>query len=177
MKALKHSLISIFLISSLLLTACGQIQDAPLQDVNVELSNEAKTEVSAQVQSLEEELAKQKAENDIDFLKVVELARAYESLGQITKTAQIYEDFLAERSNSTILNNLGVLYEEHGQYTKAIAQYQRLVDEYDEPDYLNKIARVYAQAKNARKAKEAYEAWKKATGSQDALTEQILEAL
>jgi len=101
--------------------------------IEIDLTPEEIKEVKDEITMLKEEIANfvPSDEGLIAWQAIIELARAYEELGELGKAIEVYEDVLNQgHKTKAILNNLGRLYEQTEQYGMAITMYERIHKEY-----------------------------------------------
>lgn len=182
MKKLFSLIITLVVMAGFTLTACQTTDPAQpqptIQNDPIDLSAEEQEALQKQLQDLENLIAEQKQNNEVNHLKVIDLARTHEALGQFDEAIGVYEDYLAESETveTVMISNLAVLYKVAENYQGSINQYQRLVDEFGEVQHLNEVARLYVLLGDVEKAEQMYEQWKEKTGIEgDQLTEQIIQ--
>ena len=124
---MKITKLTIIVTAVMLLAACSSYK------VEVDLTTEEIQKVKAEITSLKEEIRDFVTEDEgaIAWQAIIDLALAYQELGELGKAIRVYEDQINQgHKTKAILNNLGRLYEKTEQYGMAIAMYQRINDEY-----------------------------------------------
>ena len=172
MKTVK--IISLFLISLFLLTACQS-----KWKLDVELTPEERQATLNDIEELKLTIQNYDGEEGtIPHLDIISLARDYEKLGDLKKVEQLYLSYLNQGyKTKNIIHNLGRLYEKVGDYEKAILQYQRLVDEYHDDDYFYDITWAYIRAKNRLMAEKTFNLWQNFKHKTDLQTQEALKKL
>ena len=144
----------LLITATLFLSACGKT-------VEVDLTTDEIKSVKSEISQLKDYISSYKSKNgEIPNLKIVELARAYEDIGEIGKAIRVYKDVLDDGFKTrAIINNLGKLYEKSEEYDKAIEMYQLMIDEYFEMRYLRDIVWAHIYAGNRKEAEKYFNAW------------------
>ncbi len=171
MKIIKFFVIA---FSVLLMLGCSKYK------VEVDLPQDQIGEIEARIDSLKEEIKAYVPEdgNSIAWQSIIDLARAYEELGDLGKAIEVYEDVLVDGNKTkAILNNLGKLYEKTEQYDKAVAMYSRINDEYFDHDYLYNITWAYIRAGDRKMAENYFNAWQLEFQKTDTQTQQAIKKL
>jgi len=166
--------ILILVIAVSLLTACKS------WSVQVDLTPEETQATHAEIQQLKDEIKNfvPPAEGEIAWVQYIDLARAYEKLGDLKSAIKTYKDVLDDGyKTQSIIHNIGRLYEQVGEYDLAIEQYQRLVDEYMERNYLYDITWAYIRAKNRKEAEKYFNSWQLEFRRTDEQTQQAIKDL
>ena len=161
-------------IAIILLAACNPYK------IDVDLTSEETESIKSKITSLKEEIVNFVHEDEgvIAWQAIIDLALAYEELGDLGKAIQIYEDVLNDgHKTKAILNNLGRLYEKTEQYDLAIVMYQRINDEYFDHDYLYDITWAYIRAGDRKKAEKYFNAWQLEFQKTDTQTQQAIKKL
>jgi len=155
---MKHTRLALIGIAVMVLTGCS----LKSFKVAVDLAPEKIKEIKTDIQTLQNEIDNfvPSAEAAIPWQAIIDMARAYEELGELGKAVKVYEDVLAEgKASKSILNNLGRLYEQTGQYDNAVTIYQRISDEYFDHAYLYDITWAYIRAGDRKNAEKYFNAW------------------
>lgn len=174
---MKYTKLAFIGIVLLILAGCG----FGSYKVDVDLTPEQIQEIQANIKTLEQEIDDFVPGDEgglIAWQAIIDLARAYEELGELGKAIRVYEDVLAEgHVTKAILNNLGHLYEKTEQYDKAIAMYQRINDEYFDHDYLYDITWAYIRAGDRKNAEKYFNAWQLEFSKTDEQTQQAIKKM
>jgi tetratricopeptide (TPR) repeat protein len=149
--------------------------------VDVDLTPEKADEIQTEIESLKQAI-KDYVPNETDGLiawrEIIELAKAYENLGELGEAIKVYEDVLADGyKTKSVLNNLGRLYEKTEQYDKAIAVYQQINDEYIDHGYLYDITWAYIRAGDRKNAEKYFNAWQLEFKKTDEQVQQAIKKL
>lgn len=170
----KFTTLLIIIFTALSLTACQS-----KWKIDTKLTPEAKAKIENEITGIKLILDKQVRKDGMgESMAYVNLARAYEKLGNLKKVEKIYKDAIATGINASALhNNLGRLYERVGEYDNAVKQYTILINKFQEKVYLYDITWAYIRAKNFKKAEDYYELWKTTTLKSDISTEKELKKL
>jgi tetratricopeptide (TPR) repeat protein len=148
--------------------------------IEIDLSPEEIKEVKDEITVLKEEIANFVPSDDstIAWQEIIELARAYEELGELGKAIDVYVDVLNDgHKTKAILNNLGRLYEQTEQYGMAITMYERIHKEYLDQDYLYDITWAYIRAGDRKSAEKYFNAWQLEFNRTDEQTQQAIKKL
>ena len=166
-------LISLFLLAFALLSACQP------RSFNPNLSPEEAKAIGQDIAELKEALKTEKnPDGSPSHLRLIEMARDYEKLGDINSAIKLYEDYLNDGwRTKAVRNNLGRLYEHQEKYDLAVKQYQTIVDEYNDQEYLYDITWAYIRAENRTEAEKAFNAWQLAFKKTDLQTQQAIQKL
>ncbi|QQR83548.1 tetratricopeptide repeat protein [Candidatus Peregrinibacteria bacterium] len=149
--------ILIALVALMLLTACNAEWQKP-----VNLTPEEKTALEKQIitnrTTLESGALEGISEDTEEALFYwIEIARAYESLGNLKKAAKTYEEARKIYPRSEAIEvNLANVYQQAQLADKAIAQYLNVVEMFHSTKYYNQVAWVYAEQKRDLKKAEFY---------------------
>ncbi|MBN2095905.1 tetratricopeptide repeat protein [Candidatus Peregrinibacteria bacterium] len=171
-------LISLFL-TTLFLAGCLQSG----WTVKVDLTDEERQEVQATVTEYKDKIKNYEPDEvfftpDPPIPFWVELARAYETLGQLGDALDTYEkakDYYPR--SQAIENNIGRLYEKAGKYEEAVEQYLYVAEEFQEPKYYYDITWVYIKAKDRKNAEKYFNIWQLATQKTDGQTQRAIKDL
>ena len=148
-------------------------------NVEVDLTDKERQEIYAQIQNIQAQIKEYDGpEGTIPHLKMINLAREYQKLGDYEKAIDTYK--MAQEDGYRVrvfLNNLGKLYEKVGEYDLAIEQYQMMVDEYYDNDYLIDIVGVYLNKGDWRSASEVFNNWQRLTNQTNVRIEQAIKKL
>lgn len=108
----------------------------------------------------------------------VKLAYAYEQLGQLNKSFNIYQDGREFYTRSQAFeNNIAKLYEKAGEYEKALEQYLYLSEEFQETKYLRNMVKIFIEIKDRKNAEKYFNLWQLSTQSTDLQIQQQIKAL
>lgn len=164
----------LLILVALLLTAC----QAKWQ-IDVDLTPEKRAEILAEIKEVKITIQEQIRETEkAGYMAYVNLARAYEKLGNLGTAIKIYTDAIADGMHSSaVYNNLGRLYEKVGEYDLAVEQYQILVDKFMENRYLYDITWAYIRAKDSKNAEKYFNAWQLETQATDENTQKAIRKL
>ena len=171
---MKKSHFFIIGLSALLLTACNTYK------IEVDLPVDEIADIKSEIDLIKKEIADFSPTDGatIAWAEIIDLARAYESLGEIGKAIKVYEDVLNDgHVTKAILNNLGRLYEKTEQYGEAIAMYERIDEEYFDHDYLYDITWAYIKAGDRKSAEKYFNAWQLEFQKTDEQTQQAIKKL
>ncbi|MBU1018135.1 tetratricopeptide repeat protein [Patescibacteria group bacterium] len=167
------------LLAVLFLSGCLQTD----WTVKVDLTDEEKQETQATIADYKDKI-KNYEPDDVFFTLDppipfwVELARAYESLGQLGDALDTYEKAKTYYPRSqAIENNIGRLYEKAEKYEKAVEQYLYVAEEFQEPKYYYDITWVYLKAKDRKNAEKYFNIWQLATQKTDGQTQRAIKDL
>jgi tetratricopeptide (TPR) repeat protein len=133
--------------------------------VKVDLTPEEIQAVNAEIETEKSAIENfDPVESQIPAMEIVQLAKAYEKLGDLEEAIDLYNSWLSKEGirAKVLANNLGRLYEQVGEWELAVKQYQRIIDEYIDEDYLLDITRTYIRAAQSTKGEVAIEYRKKA---------------
>lgn len=171
-----------FLVA-VVLTACSS-----KWDVKVNLTPEERTAARSEIAEME--LAIKNfigPEGEIPALQIIRLAKAHETLGEMGKAVDLYNQWLEGRRAISLTNNLGRLYEQVGETELAVKQYQRIIDEYLDTGYLYDITWAYIKGAEAAKgakrveyrklAEKYFNAWQLDLHKTDDQTQQAIKKL
>ena len=157
----------IVFLSLVVLTACG----SKIYKIDVDLTPGEIEAIQHDIEQLKAKIAEFNAdESEYTFPKdeIIELARAYEDLGEIGMAINLYKGVLADGIRSTVaVHNLGRLYEKLGEYEKAITYYQKIMDAFDADEYTVDIIRMHIKLGNKEIAKTMYQKYAVKTGFRD----------
>jgi len=168
----------------LTLTACGSKWQKA-----VSLTAEEIAATKTEIANVKEAIKNFKGpEGEIPNLEIIQLAEAYQKLGDLKKAADLYLSWLDKGfKTKAIIHNLGRVYEDAGQYELAVKQYQRIIDEYGDDDYLYDITWTYIKAAQnssgqtaidyRKKAEKYFNLWQLAKRKTDNLTQETIKKL
>lgn len=162
--------------SAFLLAGCNSYKvevDLPVDEIQ-----SIKSEIKTLRETIDNYVQKTPDDGTIAWVEIIDLARAYQDLGEMGKAIKVYEDVLATgEKTKAILNNLGRLYEKTEQYDKAIAVYQRINDEYFDHDYLYDITWAYIKAGDRKNAEKFFNAWQLQFNKTDEQVQQAIKKM
>ena len=144
----------LLITATLFLSACSYKVEVDLAPEEIDVIKVEISQLKTEIKNFEGE------EGEIPNLLIVQLARAYEDIGEIGKAIDIYKDVLNDGYKTrAIIHNLGRLYEKAEEYDKAIEMYQFMIDEYFESKYLYDITWAYIYSGNRKEAEKYFNAW------------------
>lgn len=149
-------------------------------NIPVDLAPEERAELEVKVSELKEQIDSFESEKEGVFPDqvIVNLAKTYESMGDVNQAILFYEGFLNEGlKGKVVYNNLARLYERIEAYEKAIELYQRIYDDYYDEDYLYDITRAHIRLGDLEKAETSYDVWSEMVNRSDSQVEMELDAL
>ena len=151
--------------------------------VSVKMSPEQRAQYEKQVKDLMSGIQNYKAVKSGDSVYApladyIDLARAYEHLGDYANALETYQRALGlHKRSQAVVNNLGRLYEAVGEYDKAVQQYLTLIKDYNEPNYAYDITWAYIRAGDRKNAEKYFNQWQLALHTTDVQTQEAIRKL
>jgi len=164
----------IILFTCLFLTACQSNWK-----VETNLTPDERTKIQNEIKTIKITIENQtKKDGKGEAMAYVNLARAYEKLGDLKKATDVYKNAISKGLfASSIYNNLGKLYEKVGEYELAIEQYNILISDFVMDRYLYDITWAYIRAKDRKMAEKYFNAWQLALQTTDKATQDAIKKL
>ncbi|MBU0727135.1 tetratricopeptide repeat protein [Patescibacteria group bacterium] len=165
-------LLSLLVVSIILLSGCFNSHK-----IAVDLTDEEIKQIEFDIEVLKYEIEHYTGEGKA-ALEIVELARAYQKLGELDKAIEVYKDVLSDGYTLSVAHhNLGRLYEDVGEFDLAVEQYQAIIDKFNDLDYLYDITWAYIRAGNRKEAEKYFNAWQLEFRKTDLQTQQAIKKL